>query len=229
MNEQPRKTILLLDADHALGAALVQSLREAGHRVLTHARQAHPDHPVDWVAAQPAAELAQAQLRFGDFDRVVFGLRSGAERIDSPDDVAALHADLACTLGELKTVSQLLTRRDESQIWVLLQEDSMQYYLPVASQPVRSRALMAAVKSLAKELFRFGVRLNALQVQPLAEQLEAPVWKAARDGLKAYALKFKPQTAGDVASMLRALIELPCIPLAGMVMPVGVGYPEANV
>lgn len=229
MDEQQRKTILLVDADHPLGAALAARLRDAGHRVLTHAREASDAHPVDWVAPAIAEDLAEAQRRYGEFDRVVFGLRGRAERFESPGDIAATHADLAGTLGELKAVAQMLTRRDESQIWVLLQEDSMQYYLPVPAQPVRSRALMAAVKSLAKELFRFGVRLNALQVQPLAEQLDAPLWKSARDGLKAYAMKFKPQTSGDVASMLRALIELPAIPLAGMVMPVGVGYPEANV
>ena len=94
---------------------------------------------------------------------------------------------------------------------------------------MRSRALIAAVKSLAKEVFGLGVRINAFQIQPLAEQFDSVTWKSAKENLKAYALKFKPQTSASVAKLMRALLEMPQIPLAGMVIPIGVGFPEANL
>lgn len=222
-------TVLLIDADDPLGQSLAERLRDSGHRVLTHARTTAANAPADLVGANVAAQLPFWDAAHGPFDRIVFGLRGGAERLDNPEDVVAVQEQLDLALGELKAAGQSLSRRDDSQIWVLLQEDSMGYYLPVSAQPMRSRALMGAVKSFAKELFRFGVKLNVLQVQPLAEQIEPATWKAARDGLKAYALKFKPQRGADVARMLAALIGLPAIPVAGMVLPVGIGYPEANV
>ena len=105
----------------------------------------------------------------------------------------------------------------------------MRYYLPIASQPIRSRALIGAVKSLAKEIFSLGVRINALQVQPLVEQFDTTTWKHAKENLKAYAMKFKPQTSTSVAKLMRALLEIPQIPLAGMVIPIGIGFPESNL
>lgn len=221
------KHILILDADHPLGRALAAELAEAGHAVSTHARQ--PCGATDLVGADVSPCLNDWNSAHGPFDHIVFGLRATPESADSIDAIARVAGELSTTLNELKACAQLLTRRDEGQIWVLLQEDSMQYYLPLQSQPMRNRALMAAVKSLAKEVFCFGIKLNALQIQPLEEQFDGATWKKAKEGLKAYALKFKPQKSADVAVLVRSLIDIPRLPLAGMVIPVGVGFPEANV
>lgn len=226
MNQNP-KNILILDADHHLGAALSMVLSEAGHVVFTHARQ--DSRNVNFVCENISADLPNWNTVHGPFDHIVFGLRNTSESADSFESITYIEQDISITLGELKACVQLLSRRDDCQIWVLLQEDSMQYYLPLPSQPMRSRALMAAVKSLAKEVFCFGIKLNAIQIQPLEEQFESSIWKNAKEGLKAYALKFKPQKSIDVAQLIRSLIEIPKIPLAGMVVPVGVGFPEANV
>lgn len=224
---QNSKNILILDADHHLGTALSKVLSEAGHAVFTHARQASKN--VNFVCEDISTALPEWNMVHGPFDHIVFGLRNISESVDSFESITYIEQDISTTLGELKACVQLLSRRDDSQIWVLLQEDSIQYYLPLPSQPMRSRALMAAVKSLAKEVFCFGIKLNAIQIQPLEEQFESSIWKNAKEGLKAYALKFKPQKSVDVAQLIRALIEIPKIPLAGMVIPVGIGFPEANV
>jgi len=224
---QNSKNILILDADHYLGTALSKVLFEAGHAVFTHARQA--SNSVNFVCENISTALPEWNAAHGPFDHIVFGLRNISESADSFESIIHIEQDISLTLSELKACVQLLSRRDESQICVLLQEDSMQYYLPLPSQSMRSRALIAAVKSLAKEVFFFGIKLNAIQIRPLEEQFEATIWKNAREGLKAYALKFKPQKSVDVAQLIRALIEIPKIPLAGMVVPVGIGFPEANV
>ena len=219
--------ILVLDADHLFGRTLASALGAAGHRVTTHARE--DSDGAHLVCADISARLAEFDATHGPFNHIIFGLRDFPEPADDLAAILAVERDLATTLDELKACAQVLTRRDDSQLWVLLQEDSMQYYLPLQNQPMRSRALMAAVKSLAKEVFCFGIKVNALQIQPMEEQFDAAVWKQAKHGLKAYALKFKPQKSSDVAQLLRSLIEIPRLPLAGMVVPVGIGFPEANI
>jgi hypothetical protein len=219
--------VLLVDADEPLGQALATELRAFGHHVTTHARDAAS--PVDVHIGDLTERLDALAESHGPFDRVIFGLRPDREKFELPSDVRHACEYLGRSLGELRAVAQMLARGDDTQIWVLLPEDSMQYYLDVPSQPVRSRALTAAVKSLAKEVFGFGIRLNALQVQPLAEHASPAAWREAREGLRAYALKFKPQACADVARLLHSLLGQARLPLAGLVLPVGVGFPETNV
>lgn len=221
------KNILILDADHHLCQALAVELHDAGHHVFKHARQYAQG--IDIVGEAVANSLPQWNEQYGPFNRIVFGLRDVTESVDSIAAILSVEQALSTMLGEIKACAQLLSRRDDSQLWILLQEDSMRYYLPIASQPIRSRALTAAIKSLAKEIFSLGVRINALQVQPLVEQFDATTWKSVKENLKAYALKFKPQTSASVAKLIRALLEVPQIPLAGMVIPIGIGFPESNL
>lgn len=212
-------TILLVDADQPLGHALAQRLRAAGQRVVTHARH---EAEVDCVEPDLATGLAAIEARHGPIDRIVFGLAG-------PADIEPGCVELDQALGELRSAARLMARRDDSQIWVLLPDDGMPHYLPAAARPARSQALTTAIKAMAKELFRFGVRVNALQVQPLAEQLDAALWKPAKDGLKAYALRFKPQADAEVASLLHGFLALRRLPLAGLVLPAGVGCSAARV
>lgn len=219
--------VLLVDADEPLGLTLARELRQAGHKVTTHARK--PGSLTNIHAGDLTEVLGDLVASHGGFDRVVFGLRSATEHFETAADLVRCREDLGRSLGELRAVAQMLSREESGQIWQLLPEDSMQYYLNVPSQPVRSRALMAAVKSLAKEVFRFGVRVNVLQIQPLAEQVPEVAWREAREGLKAYALKFKPQPSAEVARFIHGFMVQSQLPLAGMVLPVGVGFPETNI
>ncbi len=221
------KNILILDADQHLCEALAAELHDAGHRVFKHARQYVLG--IDLVGETVASSLPQWDEQYGPFNRIVFGLRDTTESVDSIASILSVEQQLSTMLGEIKACAQLLSRRDDSQLWILLQEDSMCYYLPIARQPIRSRALIATIKSLAKEVFGLGVRVNGLQIQPLAEQFDIAAWKRIKENIKAYAMKFKPQTSASVAKLICALLEIPQIPLAGMVIPIGVGFPEANL
>jgi len=217
----------LVDADDPLGEALSQELRRAGHRVTTHSREL--DGRTD-LHAQDLCVVLDSMVCAGDtFDRVVFGMKGDVERFDTPDDIDCLQVSLSLVLGELQAVVRLLARHENGQVWVLLPEDSMHHYAEVACQPVRTRALIAALKSMAKEVFRLGVRVNALHIQTLAEQLPDAAWRNAQAGLKAYALKFKPRSSVDAARFIHGLLAQPRLPLAGLVLPVGVGFPEAHV
>ncbi len=220
-------TTLLVDADAPLGQALAVELTGSGHTVVTHSRStsANTDLHVEHLAGQ----LPGLATAHGPFDRIVFCQHARSERCESLADIVEIQRSISRSLGELRAACQILARRDDGQVWVLLPEDSMRYYLDVSSRPIETQALMGAVKSLAKEVFGFGVRLNIMHVQALADMLPQSSWRAARSDLKTYALKFKPPSALDVARLASGLLAQRQLPMSGMVMPVGIGFAEANI
>lgn len=231
------KTVLIADADSALGRALCDELAASGFNVVAHVRAT--DHrpfpePVTVVAADPFHEaLAAWNETLSPIDHVVFGqppdaaAPPGEDRIERL--VASLDAGLSAFLAELQAAGRLLVRKDGGQIWVLTQEDSVSHYTGRPSSPIQTRARHAAVKSFAREVFRFGVRVNCATIQRLAEQATREEWLAARDGLKTFAMKFKPIQAAAAARTLRGFLEQADLPIAGMIVPIGVGFAESNV
>lgn len=196
-------------------------------------------------AAHPAAHLAAWDASHGPFDTIVFGRPRDASagpgvgddaEFDSFEAFEAFAGRLETRLGDflatLQAAATLLRRGGNAQIWALTQEDSMGYYLATTpgALPVDVRARHAAVKSLGKEMLRLGVKVNAAHLQPAAEEAaDASAWSDARDGLKAFALRFKPNGAGALANALTAWIARDDLPVAGMVVPIGIGFPENNL
>jgi NAD(P)-dependent dehydrogenase (short-subunit alcohol dehydrogenase family) len=231
------RTVLVVDADGILGRALCAELAAAGFGVLAHARTPVSGPFPAGVVPVTAARLSEAfAVRDGasaSVGHVVFDQPPGGA--DFPDDdglqavTASVEEDLMGFLDDLQAAGRLLARRGGAQLWVLTHEDSIGYYTGQPSLPILARARQAAVKSLAKEVFRFGVRVNCASVQTLAEQATAQEWQRARDGLKAFAMKFKPVGARAVAGTLRRFLEQPDLPISGMIVPIGVGFAENNI
>jgi hypothetical protein len=230
-------TVLLVDADTSLVRALCEELANELCRVIAHVRSTeYASFGADiTVISAPTlhdvlARCAQSGLRI---NHVVFGAPSNPGALPDTDDdfeslIARTQTQLNQFLAELQAAGTLLVRGGGGQIWVLTQEDSMHYYTGTPSLPIDTRARHAAVKSFAKELFRFGVRINCANVQLLFEQATADEWLRAGDGLKAFAMKFKPNRAGAVARTLGQFLTQTDLPIAGMVIPVGIGFAEAN-
>lgn len=167
-------------------------------------------------------------------DRVVFGqpdLDGMSATPEGLDRLAGLlETRLTRFLAELQAAGRWLVRNERGgQLWVLTQEDSMRHYMNVRSVPIESRARQAAVKSFAKEVFRFGVRVNCANVQLLAEQATMDDWSGARAGLKAFATRFKPNTTASAAEMLCTFLGQAELPIAGMVVPIGIGFSEQSI
>lgn len=230
--------VLLVDADSVLGRALRDALAAAGFSVLAYARTAPAGDAGDGATCLDGLPLPQAldaeDPRTREVDHVVFCPPEGDLHPDRRDeDLAALadrlDASLIGFLEELQAAGRQLARRDGGQLWVLTMEDSMRYYLDLPCTAIDGRARQAAVKSFGKEMLRFGVRVNCASVQCVREQVEPARWMSAAAGLKAYAMKFKPNAAAAVATTLAQFLRQPDLPIAGMVVPLGIGFAENNV
>lgn len=232
------ETVLIADADSVLSRALCDELAAGGFNVVAHVRTADHGPFSGPVTVVTAGELHEALAGWNEtvspIDHIVFG-QPPDDATPSPSEagfeglVSSLDAGLTGFLAELQAAGKLLARNDGGQIWVLTREDSASYYTGRPSVPIQTRARHAAVKSFAKEVFRFGVRINCADIQLLAEQATREDWQAARSGLKAFAMKFKPCRASDVAGTLRHFLEQADLPIAGMIVPIGVGFAENNI
>jgi hypothetical protein len=223
-----------------LTPALCETLRAAGHPILLHDERADAARPpCDGVQRLPTVPLAQ-WLREDPLAEsvrhVVFALPPPASPI-APDAAVSALAALADTLQtriedflqQLQAATRLLCRHEGAQIWVLTPDESMRYHLGTAPGCIETQARHAAVKSVAKEVWRFGLRVNCACVQQLAEQSTPAQWSQARETLRAYAMRFRPNPAAAVARTLSAWIGEPELPMAGVVVPVGIGMVEGNL
>ncbi len=248
--ERDAALVLLAGDDGVLTPALCQALLDAGFRPLVHGmRQGSPCAAIAGVERlpdQPLLQWLRADPRAEQLQHVVFGLPApwpglpGSDpavdvlgAIQAADALAALAQPLQQRLDdfllELQAVARLLCRRDDAQLWVLTPDEAMRYHLPLGLSTIETHARHAAVRSLAKEVFRFGLRVNCAVVQHLEEQSPAADWAAARDGLKAFVMRFKANTAAPVARMLAGWLREPKLPMAGVVVPLGVGVLEGNL
>lgn len=224
------KHILIVDADTPLCARLATRLREAGHQVTTHARQERAGYRFD--CTHPDAQEAIDRLaRDGAcLDRIVFGLPATGMANEDEACITDAFDALDGMLVELQAACQALRRADHGQVWVLVAEDSMGYFIHgLPWHPILAQARIAAVRSLAKEVFPLDLRVNALLLQPTSSDLDPAELKHRKSLLKAFSIRFRPPEDEDVAQLFSGLLEMPQLPMTGLVMPCGFGFPEVNL
>jgi hypothetical protein len=115
------------------------------------------------------------------------------------------------------------------QIWVADWDDTFEYHLPLPCSPLQAEARAAAVRAMAKECARLGIKINSLSVQPVAEMFPPEQFRAARDDLKAYALRYKPVSCSTVAALLCDFLERPDLPMAGAMVGLGNGVCQGHL
>lgn len=237
-NGPARGGVIVLDSHSVLGQALCGALIRGGHSVLAHARGLSTGGKRAGAFHVHADRADTTLSHWNDpahpIQHVVFGPPD--DIAGDPDDLdglaARLEDHLALFLAELQAAGRMLSRQGGGQIWVLTYEDSLRHAMPalaVSAAPIATRARHAAVKSFAKEMFRFGVRINAAAIQPVGEQFPPEAWQAARAGTKAYAIRFQPNPAAAVANVLCGFLALEDLPFVGMVVPIGIGVTEQNI
>ncbi|MGE0340448.1 MAG: hypothetical protein AB7O79_11295 [Xanthobacteraceae bacterium] len=140
----------------------------------------------------------------------------------------AIAADGKFFMRVLQVVSRAMLEKGRGQIWVLAPDDSFSYYLPLPSAPVTHHMRIGAIRSLAKELSRFGVYANAAVLQPRRESAEAAAWQSARNGIGSYAQKFRPVSLASIVDTLSHWLGCETLPLNGSVIHFGNGVYDGN-
>ena len=115
------------------------------------------------------------------------------------------------------------------QIWVADWDDTFEYHLPLPCSPLQAEARAAAVRAMAKECTRLGIKINSLSVQPVAEIFPRERFNEARDDLKSYALRYKPVSCKAVAAQLCEFLEQPDLPMAGAMVGLGTGVCQGHL
>lgn len=187
------KRAVVTGGTKGLGAALVQSLQDAGVQVMTTARSA-PDKPLEGVAyvqtdlttAEGVAQLARAVTeRWGGVDIVINSLggsnapAGGFAALDDAMWFSELNLNL---MSAVRLDRALLPAMLAQGAGVILHVTSIQHVLPLPESTTAYAAAKAALstysKSLSKEVTPKGVRV--LRVSPGWIETEASVAFAER-------------------------------------------------
>jgi hypothetical protein len=132
-------------------------------------------------------------------------------------------------LRALKYGAQHMARSDGGKIWVLCLDHSVSMSVSSPSNPVTNYAAMAAVQSVAQEVMHFDVRVNLFLMHPPREGVDSAQWREAKNDLRVYGLKYKPQSAAHVAETLHMYSELEHLTTTGALIPLGSGIAIGNV
>lgn len=226
--------VLVVDAGHGIGPHLASLLAERGFDVVAWASggQAAPCEPgasVRWLH-DPSVDALDTAL-VTSAATVVFNVSALDEAaLMAQGELAdAIAADGAFFMQTLQTISQAMIERGRGQIWILATDDSFAYYLPLPAAPITHHTRIGAMRSLAKELSRFGVSANAAVLQPAPETTEPANWQQARAGVASYAQKFRPVPLASVADTLAFWIGRETLPMNGSVVHFGNGVYDGNL
>lgn len=238
MEKERMSGVLVVDSNEVLTQAIHTQLIAAGAEVYRHRRKpavpacCDTEHLIYGTRGDEI--IATWDMLRRPINRIVFGsLPVEAEWPGSPEEIdrlaSGIETRLLTFLSELQAAGRLLARHGGGQIWVITQELSMRFCLPLDACPIESRAKQAAVKSFAKEVLHLGVTVNCASIQLLAEQAPKEQWRAMRERLKIYAVRFAPPKALSVAKTLTEFLLHPDLPMSGLVVPIGFGLAEQNI
>jgi hypothetical protein len=123
----------------------------------------------------------------------------------------------------------VLMNNDGGQIWVADWDDTFEYHLPLPCTPMQAEARAAAVRGMAKECSRLGIKVNSLLVQPVAEMFAPERFRDARNDLKTYSLRYKPLSCSAVSAQLCDFMERQDLPMAGAMVGLGTGVCQGHL
>jgi hypothetical protein len=238
MDKERMPGVLVVDSNEVLTQAIYTQLIAAGADVYRHCRKQPVPAPCEAehriYGTRGDEIIATWDMLRRPINRIVFGsLPVQHDWPGSPEEIDRLASEietrLLSFLSELQAAGRLLARHDGGQIWVITQELSMRFCIPLNACPIENRAKQAAVKSFAKEVLHLGVTVNCASVQLLDEQAPKEQWRAVRERLKVYAVRFKPPKALSVAKTLTGFLLHPDLPMSGLVVPIGFGLAEQNI
>lgn len=230
------KGCLIVDINSQIGYETGRQLLQHGVLVWAHLRSGvAPTNGLTFVMGDlPNVVVKDILAQHPEIATVIFDLSTLNER----GLLEGGQSELLCDQVEMRSLEflmamqaalrHLITIRN-AQVWVLVREDSFRYHLDVPASPIMGQLRNSTVRTVAKEVARFGVRVNAAVLHYSAEELSQEIWRAGAGGLKSYTQKYKPFTVSDTVGHLVSMILNPNLPVHGAVMHLGCGVLENNI
>lgn len=167
------------------------------------------------------------------YSNIFIDLTHGFNEVDAfnADAIAAkteLERRINRLLRVLKYGALQMVRSNGGKIWVLCLDHSVSMSVTTPSNPVTNYAAMAAVQSVAQEVMHFDVKVNLFLIHPPRESVDSAEWRKAKNHLRVYGLKYKPQSADHISETLHMYSELKNLTTTGALIPLGSGIAIAN-
>lgn len=205
---------------HPLAAALADLACGAGHRVVDAAAQGG----IEAALAAHGAPLALVLTPPGRCEaRALRAALSGAE--DATAFAASVEAEAMGFLRACRAVTQAMMLHKTGQVLFLGIDDVAARLVGLPETPIGNQLRVSALKSLAKEYGRMGLRYNAVISQPARETASAEIWRDRREALKVYTMRFTPAETAQYAAFCWTLLAHEA-PLNGGVLCLGKGVME---
>ena len=130
--------------------------------------------------------------------------------LTSPDAAAAfadeLHRQTMAFLADCRAAIRAMMPAGRGYVLALCIDDYAARILGLGQTPIANQARAAALKSMAKEYGRMGLGFTTFVCQPPREMVERSAWRARRDQLKVYALRYRPVGVGGYSRFIVSMI-----------------------
>ena len=200
----PARTLVFDRLDTTLGEALADGWRDRGGRV------------VDALAGGGLAPVLAGCTPYGvvlteprlDEAACVERARVLPDVADEVDAFAGeLYRQTMAFLADCRAAVQAMMPAGQGRVLALCIDDVAARILGLPQTPIANQARAAALKSLAKEYGRMGLGFNTVVCQPPREMVRESAWRANRERLKVYALRYRPIGIRGYVRFLLSMLE----------------------
>lgn len=169
--------------------------------------------PTGFVICPP--ENCEAQGVRKAFDDAAMGVVFGMQ----------IHASTMQFLSDCRAATQVMMTAKAGQTLFIGIDDVAARIVGLPETPMGNQLRVSALKSLAKEYGRMGVKFNAVLSQPSKETVAPAVWKEQRNALKVYTMRFSPTETTEYAAFCANMLA-GGVPVNGGIICLGKGVME---
>ena len=133
------------------------------------------------------------------------------QALAEPDAAAAfageIHSQTMAFLADCRTAIRAMMPAGRGYLLALCIDDYAAGILELPQTPIANQARAAALKSMAREYGRMGLGFNTFVCQPPREMVERSAWRAHREQLKVYALRYRPVGVGGYVRFILSMLD----------------------
>lgn len=203
-----------------LATALADLARASGHKVIDAASHGGIEAALATFGA-PRALVLTPPARCE-----THALRQALADTDLINSFAAeTESEVMGFLRVCRAVTQAMMPQKDGQVLFLGIDDVAARLIGLPETPMGNQFRISALKSLAKEYGRMGIRYNAVISQPSRESVLPEIWRDRREALKVYTMRFSPVATAEYAAFCWSLLAND-VPVNGGVLCLGKGVME---